>query len=407
MFQRTDTLFSKFLNSNLYTALTLIFSFSIVAGLTLSPALISIGVGGIALLGLLKIQKNKLWNPLFISWIAFYVVLLIGFFQETHLDDFQEEIRIKLPFLLVPLGWIAVQKLSSKQRTWVELTFLAAVMVSAVATLTNYSLHYKEINELVAQSQEVPIKPKMSHIYFSMLAAWAVILSFYHFRKNSDKIIRWIALGICCFLFCCVHIFAARTGLIALYAAIGLILLVWMFREKLWKWAILGLISLGITPVIAYYTSTSFNKRIWNSQEDIRIWKTGGDISWRSVSMRLATWQIGWQIFRENPLLGVGNGDAKYVLQEKYIQNQVNMKPECYLHDFHNQWIETGVGLGLVGILFLVNIIFWGYRGKKFSYRKLAFWSVVLVAMLTESVLERQVGVSFITLFSFWEQLSD
>ena len=344
-----------------------------------------------------------LCKPLIISWISFFCLLLVSFFQETHQDDFWVEVRVKLPFLLVPIGAIVIQRLSKKQRMAVEVAFISAVMVSAVATLINYGFNYQEINELIGQSRGFPIKPEMSHIYFSILVAWAVVLAFYHFKTNLGSKFRWLSLSVAIFLFCCMHIFAARTGLIALYAGIGILLFVWMFREKRYSWAISGLVFLGVAPVLAYVGSTSFHKRIWNTQEDIRIWKSGGDISWRSVSMRLATWQIGWEIFQENIILGVGNGDAKYVLEEKYIQNKVQMKPECYLHDFHNQWIETGVGLGLIGLLFLINIVFWAYQGQRFSYRKLIFWSIVLTAMLTESILERQVGVSFVTLFSFWE----
>src|SRR5690625_7585427 len=70
-----------------------------------------------------------------------------------------------------------------------------------------------------------------------------------------------------------------------------------------------------------------------------------------SDAMRWKTNKIGWKIFLDHPLLGVGMGDVREEMTLQFLQRE-NLYTDHYPHNF---WITIMAGTGVVGFL-LVNI---------------------------------------------------
>lgn len=115
--------------------------------------------------------------------------------------------------------------------------------------------------------------------------------------------------------------------------------------------------------------------------------------------VRLIMWTASFQLLAEYPL-GVGTGNVDEVLMNKV--NEFN-QPELAAHNYnpHNQYLQTGIEVGIWGILVLLLIVLFSTQ----KGLKTGNWLLVLLAasfafnMLFESMLQRQEGLVFYTLF--------
>jgi O-antigen ligase len=159
-----------------------------------------------------------------------------------------------------------------------------------------------------------------------------------------------------------------------------------------------------------YNLFPSIQNRIYNSIIDANQFYEGNDLSNWSLARRLAAWQTTWHVIMEKPILGVGAGAVKKALQLQYNKEPFIIKPENRVMP-HNQFLETWISLGLVGLANLILILYFfilyirnafndKIRDVSNSYLRLSFFIACISAMLVESILERQIGVSFFCYFA-------
>ena len=119
-----------------------------------------------------------------------------------------------------------------------------------------------------------------------------------------------------------------------------------------------------------------------------------------SAGAHIHLWQNAIELISENPVFGTGIGDVKDQLMGMYRKNNYINGLENQLNP-HNQYLQTGVALGLVGIILLVIIFL---NGLVISFKNndwIAFLFIAIVSLncLTESMLERRAGILFFALF--------
>ena len=127
-----------------------------------------------------------------------------------------------------------------------------------------------------------------------------------------------------------------------------------------------------------------------------------------SIGMRLEAWQAAWQIFLDNPVLGVGWGN--YQKNAQFLVNSgLRNKTAARFSHPHNQYLSSMVSGGLVGLiatlsLFVVPIVIFIRVIKDPDIvdgrSSLALAGLILVISfavcnLTESFLERSRPVAF------------
>jgi O-antigen ligase len=118
---------------------------------------------------------------------------------------------------------------------------------------------------------------------------------------------------------------------------------------------LLGLMTL-LTVVIALFTyhSERLQERLVEARNDIAMSKMGSHST--SLGYRFALWDIGLQGIAKRPLVGYGTGMAVSYF-DKNIDTYKNglYKNLRKLHSlplhYHNDWIEIGMHLGILGVL--------------------------------------------------------
>jgi O-antigen ligase len=120
-----------------------------------------------------------------------------------------------------------------------------------------------------------------------------------------------------------------------------------------------------------------------------------------SSSVRVLIWQAATEIIKDNFIFGVGTGDVKDVLLEKYKEKGMTGALSERLNA-HNQFLQTFIALGLPGIILLLSSFIFpfilAFRKKNFIY--IVFLVIVFINFLTESMLETIAGVLFYAFFN-------
>lgn len=109
---------------------------------------------------------------------------------------------------------------------------------------------------------------------------------------------------------------------------------------------------------------------------------------------RVAIWWGAAEAFGQAPLVGYGIGDAQHVLDDTY--QALGFKSALsHRHNAHNQFLETGLQAGLLGIVLLLALFFrYGQLAwRSVDWLTLACLSFFLLCLLTEAMLERAWGV--------------
>ncbi len=140
--------------------------------------------------------------------------------------------------------------------------------------------------------------------------------------------------------------------------------------------------------------------RLHQSLWELEQYRTSGDPTGHTLTLRLQFWEAALVAIGENPVFGWGTGDIR--VASSYGLEQIGsalgferwMKP-------HNQYLSFAVLFGLPAALWILFAMIWpavsmkGFRFLPF----LAFFVILMVSMINEDTIDTQAGLSFFVFF--------
>lgn len=122
------------------------------------------------------------------------------------------------------------------------------------------------------------------------------------------------------------------------------------------------------------------------------LWFHKQGVETSSSEYRLIAWETALELIKERPLLGVGAGDSQDELNRRYNENNKSI----YLGtNAHNQYLQTWLERGLVGLFFLVaffvSLVF--CTDKRLRIYAITFALVYGLTFMVESMLLRHIAV--------------
>ncbi len=333
-----------------------------------------------------------LHSSLFWGLAGLYLVMLVGVWQTEDWGYLLERLRIKLPLLLLPIAWAALLPRPTAPPRPTGLLLLC-IFVSLVVggVLVNYALHFQEINALIVQAQPVPV-PRHNHIRFSLLMALCAVIGLH----GGLQYRHWWLGALGAFLFIALHVLAVRSGLAAAYAGVG-VLLVWRaIGLRRFRLLAIGLVALIVLPTVAYLTVPTFRTKLQYMRYELLHRDRNQDSGEYSDTGRLTSIRLGLEVWREHPLLGVGFGNLRRVMDDKYavvLPGVPGKRP-------HNQFVTALAAGGVVGFVITVGcFLLLGFRaGRWRDPLYFALWTMLTLSCLVENTLETSVGVTLFTL---------
>lgn len=328
--------------------------------------------------------------------IPFFIVLFGGLYSDESVY-WLTRIRIKVPFLFLPLVFYLIPKIEKVNYGRIHLLFLMFVTLSTLPIAWHMMNQYDVVLDALRHGR--PVTTPVSHIRYSLFIAFAICISF--IISNEDfitprqkKWLRYVGAYLIIFL----HFLAVRSGIVALY----LVALYFIFRYMLHTGKLLHALILSLAlfaiPLSAYRFVPSFKQRINYMVEDADKYQK---MQWNDYSdaERILSLRAGLAIAKKNPFFGTGTGDLPEEMQEYFYNNY--MKDTFIMP--HNQFVSIAAGSGFIGlILFLAALIWPVYYCYKVAPENHLFISlniIILISLFVENTLETSIGVAFYLFF--------
>ncbi|PEG43176.1 polymerase [Mycolicibacterium agri] len=324
-----------------------------------SPAkLIAVLLFGLALLGFMLVRRTTprpTVRPGTLI-ILFYFLLQLAIYGVGLLNDDDAVVagnRTRALINVVANVGVALYILSrvrtTRQRNFVlgclavGLTF--ACLVGLLQSMTSIDLRYFFAPEgFVTNTDELEMGERWGAkrvmgtsqhaIEFSVLAAITVPLAIFFARNAAKWAVRLFAVGTCALALAAMPAAVSRTGVVALGAA--LVVYVWNFKLRhLLVGIITGALALGAYLNAFPDTAKALWNTIVNSEADPSVLSRTEDYARVSES------------FREHPIFGLGLGGS----------------PPAEFGYLDNEWLQTVVQGGIVGVLAIVVLAGGGLFG--------------------------------------------
>lgn len=368
---------------------------------TLSPALISISFILLSVIGLLQLNLKdftKFEAVLSALFVLYFLSSAVSFLYSENTDEASRKLILKLPILCFPLVFNALRKTESKHFPNLILIGLYAMYLPAVVSVYNYISNKTLFDQLILESKPLPIEfgYGIYHIQFSILLALSVVLGVFillHRKAWNLSAFNKTFIGVISLLnFVFLHILSARTGLLALYVGLLMILLPALFKMPL-RSKIISVVAGLLLPIVILSLSSSLRNRLSNTAADFEVAWSGKDANDYSFAMRVQAWKNAIQVIKKNPIIGVGIGDADKELQENFALMNSSITAANRKNP-HFQFLETATQSGIVSACIFLLILLYSLFGKSNKNSLLA--SIVLLLFLAscfESILERQASV--------------
>lgn len=300
--------------------------------------------------------------------------------------------------LLLPLAFAMVSPAYIRQILAERIYFVYACIISCTLGNCSYLYHH-----FTVRGGNYPL----SHVYYRMLFepftgvhptymglylcfSIAILLFYKGFETKA-----WLRYAILYLLLLFLLALLAKSPLIALVLVLAHF--AWLNRKILARyWLRISATLLGIAATAM--AIPFFRQRM----AELLPGNTTNQVTDNSISVRKLIWHIDNELISRHWLTGVGPGRALDQLKQKYFFYSLAHRDFVGYYDPHNQyffeWISFGV-VGPIALLFILCYQFWrAIKMRNHLYTYLLVF--ITITMLTESLLLRQGGVLFYSIFT-------
>lgn len=341
--------------------------------------------------------KNGFLNRQFLLFYSFFILTLISSLFSSNQTEALFSIEIKLSFLLFPyLLFCFKWPLPILKRcvvAFVSGCFFACLYLIIRAFLYTMSGHpgyffYTLFSGFIHAS------------YFAMYLILAIAFVFLLYGKwfSAHKSVIYSSYFFIVIFITSVFLCSSKMGLITLCICLPLLIL-YKWRSILsFKNVAVGIV---ITLLLLFFATLilpdSF-KRL-KSLSALST-ETVDKNSAESTAVRMLIWEQSAHIISKNLVFGTGVGDANDELYRSYENNGLTGALRHKLNA-HNQYLQTAIGMGLVGLALLVMINFGSliYSIRKKHFLFFIFSVLIIMNFMVESMLQRSDGVLFFAFF--------
>lgn len=200
---------------------------------------------------------------------------------------------------------------------------------------------------------------------------------------------------------------ASKAGwIILVLAGFGLLAERWSDRRmrRTVGWGLLAVVLAGTT---LYFTTTYVHERVGQVLSTFHGTAPQNDAA-NSTDDRRLVWRAASAVVAAHPWIGVGTGDVKDELLKTYAGNGY-MEPLRKKLNAHDQYLNTGVALGIGGmvLLFLMILLPTGFAFLRGDLLLVSFLLLNALNWTVESMLEVQAGTIFFAFFAWLLMLEE
>ncbi len=347
-----------------------------------------------------QFSKKKVVFPM----IVLFLLYAVSFLFVANKASGILQLTTRLSFLIFPLLALLMTNGGKHARFGLKWGFILGSGISMLFSLIRAIIIEGGFSGAAFQSNVYGLN--MHPSYLALIFLFASALLFLDPSKSKViKVGKWAFLGLTV-----ISLFYLRSlGAFVCVAAIFTAVPIWKtLKTKNWKW-LLTLPVYGLIFFIGLKSSDRISNDVAASLKSVGVWAESPSKfiednvnNIESNTVRLVVWTISANMIYENPF-GVGLGDENDLLMREYYSHGYSGYAERRLNP-HQQFLQTGISIGWLGLAVLlilfVSLIIASYRTNDLALYIGAI--CISVSCLFESMLERQVGVIFLSILLFY-----
>jgi O-antigen ligase len=296
----------------------------------------------------LFIRNIFFFQNLFIrAWdlILFFTVLLIGLTYSQDLSTGFREIETSLSLIGIPVIMYGVSHFFNFKLQNIFFPFLLGVLVAAGICFTMGLVSFSNTQDFKSFFFSNLTSPIDSHpTYFAYYLIFAITYGLYLLYYERVKFSNNLLIGSLIFFFIMLILTGGQTAFISMLLIFSFFIIKYLLEEKSSKQTIVFFLIVILTAFM-FSTIVVFQ----NNDEFLQL--SNQNDYWE----RMTLWESALKA-NDNPLLGVGTGDYKLVLNEYYRSHDL-VKYANDNFNSHNQFIQVYFSNGLIGLFSLMILL--------------------------------------------------
>lgn len=358
-------------------------------------------IGFFALLNIIDGIINKTFDfskkPIFWVGVLFFAIHIISVLYSQDKTRAWFDIEVKLSLIIFPVLFLFKNDYVLQRKKNILFSFVIGSLVVTFFMLGNAFLKYGEMGSSSFFYTELSfIHPSYVAMYF--IFSIGILIKYILSKQLLYKDLMLHFASILLFIIM-IFLLQSKAGIISLIIISLYILGFLLFRLK----SILVKIALCVFVFSMIFFMVQTSSRVnamFNSVGEISETGKSGDTT---TGIRFSIWEITINQLKKDWILGVGAGDIKPILFEEYKKTNLENALQKNLN-VHNQFLETFLGQGIIGILLLCSLFYFGIIEaiKRKDWLLTTFLILVALSFGPESMLNQQVGVIFFSFFYFF-----
>lgn len=356
----------------------------------------------------LSMVKWKRW--LLYSFLLFFAWHIASLLYSDDLSNGLKAVEGKLSLLVFPLVLFSID-LSQKRLWYILRVFYTSIALASLFLLLNSATHYFSNGSWLTY-HDFTSAFNAHAVFFSYFLFLSILIVVYELNtaeiSSAHRILLVIILGVSIvgLLFCA----SKNVSIVTVFFSIVILLRRFFRKGFRWKEILLLFIGLAVVVVSALQMDAVKSRMAelssGSGMENFEIIRSGDSIGitdnqkYNGTTLRLTLWYLGINelIERDRLLIGLSPADRRTIMNQRY--NEVGMGPYRD-YNLHNQFIQTLVELGLIGLLLylLVYISLFVVSINQKNYLLVVFLMATFIFQLTESILERNKVIVFVMFF--------
>lgn len=397
-----------------------------IMALPFSVSICHLGILVIAINWIVQGDWHSKWhklkrNPLALFFVGFLCVQFIGIFYSNDTVNGWSNLEKKITFGVLPIV-LATSALPSKRLRYLLNVFILSCFIASLVCLAGSSyriltdpqqtfLNFGESQptlllenpmfsnnwqqfSYIALASVIKIHPT----YFSIYLIFCIALLLNQYTRNNN---RTLSITLIAYFIVFLALLSTRVTFLVILASLLVYCIYFFLRTSHFKlkairttaiFIMLFIMLSALNPISFYRGFQEIKSTNFQLSENRHYTK--------STELRLSLWLTGLKTAAGiNFFTGAGAGDTKQEMQKTLSED--NISNILNTADPHNQFLNTFIASGLLGLLLLLGCILIPLR-KAWLERDLihlTFIALILLASTTESFLESQKGIVFFVLF--------
>lgn len=347
--------------------------------------------------------KHINWKGFFSNFwmllpLAYFLLHAAAYMFSYNKHEALFNIEVKLSFLFLPFLFYNAT-FTRKDFNTIALVFVTSNLLAVLICTIHSLLNYFSVGDLLTyNSYSLFLHPS----YFAMYLVFSlIVLLVVDAQIIKSKTASIILVSVAAMLIVSGIVFSAsKMGLLSLGLIIPAIVFYKLIRAKKFIISIALLLILLVSGIALFNTTFSPIQRLKNAFSFYNSNQAIDKTTTESNAVRVLVWTEAIELIKKKPFVGYTPGDANGILYAAYQKAGLTGAFREHLNT-HNQFLQTAVGLGLIGSILLlmqtIGLVVYGFIRK--NIWTLLFGILITVNFLVESMLQTEAGNLFFVFF--------